>query len=90
MIHGVEADVSRQAMIVGLVHFAEVSGAQVLAEGLETQAERETVERLGVTLGQGFLLDRPAPVGRWVEVSSPGRARPSRMSQTPVRVPPLH
>jgi EAL domain-containing protein (putative c-di-GMP-specific phosphodiesterase class I) len=90
MIRGVEADVSRQAMIVGLVHFAEVSGAQVLAEGLETQAERETVERLGVTLGQGFLLDRPAPVGRWVEVPSPVRAKPSRVAHVPARAALLH
>jgi EAL domain-containing protein (putative c-di-GMP-specific phosphodiesterase class I) len=90
MIRGVEADVSRQAMIVGLVHFAEVSGAQVLAEGLETQAERETVERLGVTLGQGFLLARPAPVGRWIEAPSPVPATPSRTPHAPVRVPLLH
>ncbi|MDP9481979.1 MAG: EAL domain-containing protein [Chloroflexota bacterium] len=78
MIRGVEADVSRQALIVGLVHFAEVTGAQVLAEGLETQPERETVERLGVTLGQGFLLARPAPVGRWIEAPLPVTPRPRR------------
>jgi EAL domain-containing protein (putative c-di-GMP-specific phosphodiesterase class I) len=90
MIRGVEADVSRQAMIVGLVHFAEVSGAQVLAEGIETQAERETVERLGVTLGQGYLLARPAPVGRWIEAPSLVRPRPSRIPQPPVRVALLH
>jgi EAL domain-containing protein (putative c-di-GMP-specific phosphodiesterase class I) len=90
MIRGVEADVSRQAMIVGLVHFAEVSGAQVLAEGIETQAERETVERLGVTLGQGYLLARPAPVGRWIEAPSLVRPKPSRIPQPPDRVALLH
>lgn len=67
LIRGVEADVSRQALIVGLVHFGEVSGAQVLAEGIETRAEHETVVRLGVTLGQGFMIARPAPVSRWMQ-----------------------
>jgi EAL domain-containing protein (putative c-di-GMP-specific phosphodiesterase class I) len=65
LIRGVNADVSRQALIVGLVHFAAVSGAEVLAEGIETQAELETVRRLGVTLGQGYRLARPAPIEEW-------------------------
>jgi EAL domain-containing protein (putative c-di-GMP-specific phosphodiesterase class I) len=66
LIRGANADVSRQALIVGLVHFAEVSGAQVLAEGLETDAEQATVQRLGVTLGQGFLLGRPGLIDEWL------------------------
>lgn len=71
LIRGVNADVSRQALIVGLVHFAAVSGALVLAEGIETQAEEETVQRLGVTLGQGFLLARPAPIEEWALATHP-------------------
>ena len=69
LISGVNANLSRQAVVVGLVHFAAVSGALVLAEGIETQAEQETVQRLGVTLGQGYHLGRPAPVASWSQVS---------------------
>ncbi len=69
LIRGANADVSRQALIVGLVHFAAASGALVLAEGIETAAEQETVHRLGVTLGQGFHLARPGPVGEWLNAS---------------------
>jgi EAL domain-containing protein (putative c-di-GMP-specific phosphodiesterase class I) len=65
LIRGVNADVARQAVVVGLVHFAEVSGAFVLAEGIETEAEQETVQRLGVTLGQGYRLGRPAAAETW-------------------------
>ena len=65
LIRGVNADVSRQALIVGFVHFAAVSGALVLAEGIETAAEQQTVHRLGVTLAQGYHLARPAPVEAW-------------------------
>jgi len=61
----VNADVSRQAAVVGLVHFAAVSGAFVLAEGIETKAEQVMVQRLGVTLGQGYHLGRPASVEAW-------------------------
>jgi EAL domain-containing protein (putative c-di-GMP-specific phosphodiesterase class I) len=84
LIRGVEADVSRQALIVGLVHFAEVSGAQVLAEGVETELELDTVKRLGVTLAQGYLLARPAPVGRWTEAPVPVKAPPRRLPHPPM------
>jgi EAL domain-containing protein (putative c-di-GMP-specific phosphodiesterase class I) len=83
MIRGVEADVSRQALIVGLVHFAEVTGAQVLAEGLETRSELDTVVRLGVTLGQGFLLAHPAPVSWWIEAPPPVAPRPGLLLTAP-------
>ncbi len=69
LIRGANTDLSRQALIVGLIHFAEMSGALVLAEGIETEAERDTVTRLGVTLGQGYLLGRPAPVETWASSS---------------------
>ena len=77
LIRGVNADVSRQALIVGFVHFAAVSGALVLAEGIETAAERQTVQRLGVTLAQGYYLAAPAPVAAWENdiVEAAGRPR---------------
>jgi EAL domain-containing protein (putative c-di-GMP-specific phosphodiesterase class I) len=90
IIRGVETDLSRQALIVGLVHFAEMSGALVLAEGLETHAERETVQRLGVTLGQGFLLDRPAPVGRWIQAPPAEPSRPRHVPHAPTPAVLLH
>ena len=65
LVRGVNADVSRQALIVGFVHFAAVSGALVLAEGIETAAEQQTVQRLGVTLAQGYYLARPAQIDAW-------------------------
>ena len=68
LISGVNTDVSRQAVVVGCVHFAAVSGALVLAEGIETPAEQHTVQRLGVTLGQGYHLGRPAPAMSWLQL----------------------
>jgi EAL domain-containing protein (putative c-di-GMP-specific phosphodiesterase class I) len=66
LVRGVNADLSRQALVVGLVHFAAVAGAVVIAEGIETEAERATLQALGVTFGQGYLLARPAPVDAWL------------------------
>jgi EAL domain-containing protein (putative c-di-GMP-specific phosphodiesterase class I) len=37
----------------------------VIAEGIETDAERTILRRLGVELGQGYLLGRPAEAMTW-------------------------
>ena len=63
LIRDLDTDLARQAVVVGLVHFAAKAGCQVIAEGIETESERVTADALGVTLGQGFLMARPAEVG---------------------------
>jgi EAL domain-containing protein (putative c-di-GMP-specific phosphodiesterase class I) len=35
---------------------------EVVAEGIETEGELETLRALGVETGQGFLLGRPGPI----------------------------
>ena len=65
LVRGVDTDVSRAAIVVGFVHFAAAAGCQVIAEGIETEAERATVAGLGVRLGQGYLLGRPAAAETW-------------------------
>ena len=61
-VRDIEADPARQALIVGLCHFAARTGAILIAEGIETAAEAETVRGLGVPFGQGYLLGRPGPL----------------------------
>jgi EAL domain-containing protein (putative c-di-GMP-specific phosphodiesterase class I) len=62
-IHGVDEDPARQAMIAGLRHFADQTGAELIAEGIEREEERATLVALRVELGQGYLLGRPAAIG---------------------------
>jgi len=49
-----------QAVIRSLLTFAETTATQLVAEGVETQADAERMRHLGVHLGQGFALGRPA------------------------------
>ena len=56
----IDADRTRQAMVAGLTHFARQTGSQLVAEGIETEAERATLEHLEVELGQGYLFGAPA------------------------------
>jgi PAS domain S-box-containing protein len=63
LIAGLELDEARQAMIVGLRHFARSSGCRLIAEGVETEREIEVLRTLDITLGQGYILGRPMPAG---------------------------
>lgn len=60
LIRGVDEDVVRQALVESLVRFAAKVGSDIVAEGVETAAERDTVVSLGVPYLQGYLLGRPA------------------------------
>lgn len=60
LIHGINSDLTRQALVVGLRHFARAMGHYVIAEGIETQEELATLRSLDVRFGQGYLLGRPA------------------------------
>ena len=61
LVRHVDRDVTRQAMVAGMYHFASRVGCEVIAEGIEDAAELAMLRTLGVPLGQGYLLGRPAP-----------------------------
>ena len=62
LVSGIESDEARQAMIVGLRHFARSTRCRLLAEGIETERELAALRLLDIDLGQGYLLGRPAAV----------------------------
>ena len=66
LVRGIDTDLTRQALMVGLLHFASESAIQTIAEGVETEEELATLRRLGVPLVQGYLVGRPAPAAEWV------------------------
>jgi EAL domain-containing protein (putative c-di-GMP-specific phosphodiesterase class I)/CheY-like chemotaxis protein len=61
LVREIDHDDIRQALVAGIVYFALKSGCQLIAEGIETRGERDQLRALGVELGQGYLLGRPAP-----------------------------
>ena len=75
LVRGVNADLGRQALVVGMDHFALKAGCELLAEGVETQAEADTLLALGVELGQGYLFGHPEPVEAWLTAETSGKPR---------------
>jgi EAL domain-containing protein (putative c-di-GMP-specific phosphodiesterase class I)/CheY-like chemotaxis protein len=62
LVRNVDKDPARRALCACLMRFADEIGAEVVAEGIETHAELETVRALGIPWGQGFFLGRPVPL----------------------------
>ena len=59
LVRDIHLDPVRQALTSSLLTFARTAGATLIAEGVETQSELDTLARLGVTTMQGYLLGRP-------------------------------
>ena len=50
------------AIVDAMIHLAHALGLDVVAEGVETDAQLEHLARLGCDAAQGFLLGHAAPV----------------------------
>ena len=60
----IDTDRAKRALAAALVSFAEEVGSALVAEGIETAGELQTLRDLGVGYGQGFFLARPGDLDR--------------------------
>ncbi|MDZ5842893.1 EAL domain-containing protein [Stenotrophomonas maltophilia] len=65
-LHGPEVQ-STRALVQGVLSLARTLGIETIGEGIETEAQRQTLRELGCDYGQGYLLGRPAP---WADVAT--------------------
>jgi len=59
---GIDCDPVRRSLAAALVSFAEQTGAEIIAEGIETAGELDVLGELGIRYGQGYFLGRPKPL----------------------------
>ncbi len=83
IVQQIHRDPARQALVAGMVHFAGKTGAVLVAEGVETEAEARQLRQLGVALAQGYRLGRPALAARIAAPPLATIARPAPL--TPAR-----
>ncbi|EFQ22981.1 diguanylate cyclase/phosphodiesterase [Aminomonas paucivorans DSM 12260] len=61
IVQGIHQSPYKQLLVKALVSFSHNVSSRIIAEGVETWKDLETLLRLGVDLGQGFLFARPEP-----------------------------
>jgi len=63
-VRGIDTDATRQELLRALHAVAGKVGGQIIAEGIESSEELETLQGLGIPYGQGYLFGRAAPLRR--------------------------
>lgn len=59
IVEGVDVDGVKQAMVRSMVAFSRETRCTLVAEGVETRSEWETLRALGVSYAQGYLFQPP-------------------------------
>lgn len=62
LIRNIDVDPARRALASALIGFARETGSVIIAEGVETASEFETLQLIGVEQVQGYFLGRPMPL----------------------------
>lgn len=64
LVRGVHLNLTKEKVILSMMSLARDLGTQVIAEGVETEEERNKLEEIGCSLLQGFYFARPARLAR--------------------------
>lgn len=59
LIQEIDNDPGKRALVRSMVAFNEEIGSHLIAEGVETKAEMDTLLQLGVEMAQGYFFARP-------------------------------
>jgi diguanylate cyclase (GGDEF)-like protein len=66
LVQNIDEDPAKQALVESFVRFGRRTGAQVVAEGIETEEELRVLADLDVTYGQGYFLAKPGPSWEYI------------------------
>ena len=59
LIRNINTDNLKSALVKGMLEFSKASNNKIIAEGIETYEELETLIKLGVKYGQGYYIQKP-------------------------------
>lgn len=59
LIRNINTHPPREAIVAGIILTADRLGITLIAEGVETAAERDQLRAMGIRLHQGYLFARP-------------------------------
>jgi len=87
-VEGIADSGQRLALAEGIVQIARTLGLEVIAEGIETEIQRDLLASMGCHYGQGYVLARPMPSGQVEDLLRHGFPDASRIT-SPANTMPL-
>jgi EAL domain-containing protein (putative c-di-GMP-specific phosphodiesterase class I) len=61
-------DVKTLAIVDSIIYLAKKLNIRIIAEGIETEAERQCMRDLGCEYGQGYLFSKPLEFSQFLAV----------------------
>ena len=87
-VTGIAASWRQHALVKGIVRLAGTLEVEVIAEGIETETERELLAGMGCQYGQGYLLSVPLEAAQAQELLSLGLGLAPELPHQRRRLPP--
>ena len=82
LLGNIENSAQKRSVLKAIIALAEALDMELIAEGIETQAQLAFLKQAGCPLGQGFLLGRPMPVAEATELLKAAMSAIHSTSQT--------
>lgn len=70
-VHGVADSVAKRIIVEGVVRLGAALDIRVVAEGIETEAERAVMREVGCSIGQGYLFAAPMDESAFAKLLGP-------------------
>jgi diguanylate cyclase (GGDEF)-like protein/PAS domain S-box-containing protein len=86
-VTGIASSWRRHALVEGIVRLARTLEVEVIAEGIETETERELLAGMGCQFGQGYLLSVPVDATSALAMLRRGRGLVTELPRQPRRTP---
>jgi EAL domain-containing protein (putative c-di-GMP-specific phosphodiesterase class I) len=86
-VTGISSSWRRHALVEGIVRLARTLEVEVIAEGIETETERELLAGMGCQFGQGYLLSVPVNADTALAMLKSGGGLVSKLPQQRRRTP---
>jgi diguanylate cyclase (GGDEF)-like protein/PAS domain S-box-containing protein len=84
-VTGIASSWRRHALVEGIVRLARTLEVEVIAEGIETETERELLAGMGCQFGQGYLLSVPVSADEAAGMLVRGRGLVTELPRQPRR-----
>ncbi len=88
-IRDLTVDTYCASLVLTIIRMAQTFNCEVVAEGVETEAQRQFLTRHGCDCMQGFLFSPPLPVGQFEQLYCDQRLRTNKQRQSDENIPTL-
>ncbi|MEO7622375.1 MAG: EAL domain-containing protein [Gallionella sp.] len=82
-VDNLETDSNDMVLSEAIIVMAHKLGLQVIAEGIETEAQRQLLSQAGCNFGQGYLFSRPLPAQEFEQLLLSSRENSTWFSLVP-------